>query len=105
MTRPNLQDWLLEQITSDEQLARAELGDYAGSDRPTESRHQAAWPPDRVIIECWTKRRIIDLAIDAMQAARGSTRFLAAEEFMQTTMMVMAEPYADRPGYRDDWRP
>lgn len=99
-----LHEWLLEQIKQDERLASAEIDEYADERRPSESRHQAAWAPARVLVECWTKRRIIDLAVDAMVAARGSDRYFTAEEFMQTTLQLLAEPYADQPGYRDEWR-
>jgi hypothetical protein len=105
MSKSTLHEWLLEQIKVDEQVAAAEADEYADARRPSESRHQAAWPPSRVLTECWTKRRVIDLAIDAMIAARGSSRYLAAEDFMQTTLQLLSEPYTDRPGYREEWRP
>jgi len=104
VTGCRMHEWLLEQIKEDERLASAEVDDYGDDRRPSESTHQAAWAPARVLVECWTKRRIVDLAVDAMVAARGSGRYLAAEEFMQTTLQLLAEPYAQRPGYRDEWR-
>lgn len=98
MTGCRLHEWLLEQIREDERLASAEVDNYANERRPSESTHQAAWAPARVLVECWTKRRIIDLAVDAMAASRRSDRYIAAEELTQATLQLLAEPYAHQPG-------
>lgn len=128
----DLTAWLLEQITEDERVARAAkdntagewawraqdapvvLYDYSGKRTMGEGAHIAAWDPARVLAECDAKRRIIEV-----HHAREATGFdrdgeehsamvcdaCSMEDDPCPTARLLALPYADRPGYREEWRP
>ncbi|MEU4772951.1 DUF6221 family protein [Micromonospora sp. NPDC023644] len=57
------------------------------------AEHMARWDPGRVLAEVDAKQRILD---DCEER-----RSIQARRLMQ----LIALPYADRPGYRDEWRP
>lgn len=76
--------------------------------------HIACHDPARVLAEIDAKRRILDdIVPDAdgldMQVDgefRVGRRDLAAEPYLGDALMqLLALPYADRPGYRSEWRP
>jgi hypothetical protein len=58
------------------------------------AEHIARWDPARVLAEVNAKRRILDEAVRLM-SYDGEFQFLE----------LLALPYADRPGYREEWRP
>lgn len=68
--------------------------------------HIAEWDPARVLAEVDAKRRIIDLH-------KGVNDYCAECDLVRsnypyhpcTTLRLLALPYADRPGYREEWRP
>jgi hypothetical protein len=83
------------------------------------AQHIARWDPDRVLAEVEAKRRLVDL-----HPTRNSLRWPGVEdievEICETcsrdglsdeveapcpTIRALALPYADRPGYREEWRP
>jgi hypothetical protein len=105
----DLAGWLLERIAEDERIANA-----AGDD-PVDSEHQANWTPARVLAECDAKRQIIELhgAVDANDPDScrecsdsgwaGAVDGHSPVDRPCPTLRLLALPYADRPGYREEW--
>ncbi|MGW9401456.1 DUF6221 family protein [Streptomyces sp. NPDC055642] len=74
-----------------------------------DARHIAEHDPARVLREIDAKRRVLDwykqrAAVDSRgedpddyENVTGST--------LETVVQMLALPYADRPGYREEWRP
>jgi hypothetical protein len=58
--------------------------------------HIARWDPARVLAEVDAKRQILDLATDVTEMSHDTA---------DTMIRLLALPYADRPGYREEWRP
>ncbi|MCZ7376532.1 DUF6221 family protein [Micromonospora sp. WMMC250] len=63
--------------------------------------HIARHDPARVLAEVDAKRRILDRWKDSQDNALPPEALLALDEVVK----LLALPYADRPGYRDEWRP
>ncbi|KND45358.1 DUF6221 family protein [Streptomyces stelliscabiei] len=61
------------------------------------AHHIAVWDPARVLREIDAKRRIVDRY--AWLREHGDT---GGTEWV---LPLLALPYADRPGYREEWRP
>lgn len=86
----------------------------AKGDRPHQIAYLAGWSPDherlanaehiarhdpaRVLAEVDAKRRIIEVAIGEMD--HGDFGWAWSQ-----VLALLALPYADRPGYQDEWRP
>lgn len=62
------------------------------------------WTQDRVLRELDAKRKII-AEHDVYSRPLGERMDCQSYDFPCTTLRLLALPYADRPGYRDDWRP
>lgn len=115
--------WLRAQIDEDERAAqkawgaewRAELqeprqhivtvgasqvqdGVSVASGAPAVLPHIAAHSPARVLREVEAKRRIIASELSPYPEA-------AHADVATVTLRLLALPYADRPGYREEWRP
>lgn len=109
--------WLRVQLDEDERVARRVgglrwraldgSGELVASDgRSAEvfgeihwegvGQHIARWDPARVLAEVEAKRRIVDEAIE-LQEREG--------RYAEAFLVALAVPYADRPGYREDWQP
>jgi hypothetical protein len=71
-----------------------------------DSDHIARWDPNRVLAEVDAKRRILDW-IEGAQAAAGAPPGFDPQdaEALTHAVRLLALPYANRPGYRDEWRP
>ncbi|MFG3127379.1 DUF6221 family protein [Streptomyces tendae] len=121
----DLVQWLRAQLDDDERTARAAtpgpwkqsgIGEYgwgvsfsvpgtgveaADSDqgRP-DADHIARHDPTRVLREIDAKRRTLIRCEEALLSANPML-----VHFAKQTAWEMAQPYADRPGYRDEWRP
>lgn len=76
--------------------------------------HMALHDPTRVLAEVDAKRRILDQVVDEatgldMQVDgefRVGSRDDVAEPYLGDVLTrLLALPYADRPGYREEWRP
>lgn len=74
-------------------------------------RHLDGWNPDRVLVECDSKRRIIaevvpeiDALDDQIEGEWGHGGSGPHEE-SRLLLKLMALPYVDREGYREEWRP
>lgn len=59
-----------------------------------DAEHIATWDPDRVLAECAAKRQIIE-------ATWGGPDH---EQMWEHAVRALAQPYAGRPGWRDEWR-
>jgi hypothetical protein len=121
----DLAAWLLARIAEDEAAARAaadeiahlaEMWDEDDSDRwgwvewskPGASITRqgpvadqvARWDPARVLAECDAKRRIVVSCQGMQTAVVPMAAYLAT-----VTLRSLALPYADAPGWREEWRP
>ena len=119
--------WLSAQLDEDERIARAVHGPVDGPLGKTwwtpeevktrlcddqihmsDAQHIAAWDPARVLREIEAKQRIL------VEHRQTQPRWCAVcdvpgdyqgREYACTTVRLLALPYADRPGYREEWRP
>lgn len=122
--------WLGEQLSIDEKRARACPGDgrwtaadievYGADLSPEVREHMAAHDPDRVLREIDAKRQLVKLHGRATLRAGGGAQYFDTTTVCRScepsyqfpeqswpcqTLRLLALPYADRPGYRDGWRP
>jgi hypothetical protein len=110
----DLATWLLAQLDDEERAARAVqegFASYDGDGRPSysdidgmparEAEHIARWDPARVLAEVDVRRRILELYGVSTDRQLDPT----AWELMKHAVRALALPYADRPGYREEWRP
>jgi Family of unknown function (DUF6221) len=69
-----------------------------------DAEHIARWDPARVLAEIDAKRRILDMWADAQDAEFPNFEggYAAA---LDDVVSRLALPYADRPGFRAEWRP
>jgi hypothetical protein len=70
--------------------------------------HIATWDPARVLAECDAKRRIVTEHQSARAAADADPSDVSAKIgafAFEIAMRAAAVPLADRPGYREEWRP
>ncbi|WP_328657903.1 DUF6221 family protein [Streptomyces sp. NBC_00334] len=130
-----LVQWLRVQIAQDERIARAAGGaaweelpvsgwvhtsalpdtewlppgydhHVASAPLPVDRAHIVEHDPARVLREIDAKRQIVALHSDP----RGGDPSCSSLDYPENaedceTLRALALPYADRPGYRDDWRP
>jgi hypothetical protein len=70
-----------------------------------DAAHIAEWDPERVLREIDAKRKIV--AEHALNGWVCNTcdNGEAEQVFPCPTLRLLALPYADRPGYREEWRP
>lgn len=127
----DLVTWLRAQLDEDEQVALEVLAERTTDDGPdngvqidesgrlliggadyairaTVTAHILRHSPNRVLAEVEAKRRILDLyewaAIRRSQQPDDRLH-LGEQAVAEQALWHLAEPYADRPGYRDEWRP
>ena len=109
----DLADWLLEQIAEDEADARW-LHDVSVDNMPTLEKFGdcICGRPARVLAECESKRRIIAEHHKVEEYADPITFCSACgghpshgSDWPCYTLRLLALPYADRPGFREEWRP
>lgn len=82
------------------------------ADTESVAEHMARWDPERVLADIDAKRQLIELHQEKQEQGYSSD-FCAECGFGETsqeyypcaTLRLLALPYADRPGYREDWRP
>lgn len=115
MATEDLAAWLLEQIAEDEAIAQALPDSPRLGGRPSRPGETYSGPsyglstfirtisPARVLVECDAKRRIVEMRM----ALNGNPRLLGDEidQRLEAVLLILALPYADRPGYREEWRP
>lgn len=107
----DLADWLLACLADDAAVAR-EAAQYVGPGEVIEtnlsrtigdtytSKRVALWQPAFVLADCEAKRQMVVFAQERSREALDSEPWVA-EQFL----MRLAMAYADRPGYREEWRP
>lgn len=123
MTTDDLAAWLREQIAEDRRAASEAEADrdddwWWGPDSESASeRHIARWDPDRVLAECDAKERILAAhRVEQFSPRPGVPHTVGcfschiADATLYAggycdTLRALALPYADRPGYREEWRP
>lgn len=71
---------------------------------PQEADHIVRHDPARVLREVEAKRRIIDQYTTDINSDHWEAR-LAADDFGEAALRLLALPYADRPGYQEEWKP
>ena len=64
----------------------------------------AMWAPARVLAECEAKRRIVNRWADSF-GQWNATQADAARAQKDSTLRLLALPYADHPDYDEKWRP
>ncbi|HEY9414308.1 MAG TPA: DUF6221 family protein [Pseudonocardia sp.] len=113
--------WLREQLDEDERIAREanQPGErwFASGDPSVNlhalTAHAQRWNPARAVAEVEAKRRIIArhgmlevfgtkvcAYCATLQGQRPGNGYWPCPEILDAAL-----PYADRPGYRDEWRP
>jgi hypothetical protein len=125
--------WLGIQLDEDERIAReATQGDWVwsrefvtppgyhhrtiGPLEPGDAAFIAEYNPARALREIGAKRRLLEL--HRRDNFNGASKYTTCVECSQGyevhewgpkypcgTVRLLALPYADRPGYRDEWRP
>jgi hypothetical protein len=108
----DLATWLLEQIAKDVRVAEAALDKedpgyvwHAGKDTGADAVHMVRWQPSRVLADRAALREAVHRLVDLMPpfSSKAFNDKLAVYHF--GILMVLAQPYADRPGYDESWRP
>lgn len=125
--------WLGEQLDEDERIARdadpgpwkseslgrhnqaaiklaapTSLIQFDGSRAAANGMHASRHDPARVLREIDAKRRMIDTFTRRYEASKASSTTTATGAhwvMLADTLRLLALPYADRPGYREEWRP
>ena len=72
------------------------------------SVHIARHDPARVLREIDAKRQLVERYERAVENRRAHPEYLSsagAHVALQAAVKLLALPYADRPGYREEWRP
>jgi hypothetical protein len=122
----DLVQWLGEQLKEDERTARATTWDGSGNklswelaasatidvggdefyvgDR-TIANHMMAWDPARVLREIEAKRQIIEQHKRYAAERRRMMGGWDPQSDDSPILAALATAYADRPGYREEWRP
>lgn len=113
----DLVHWFGEQLDEDQRIARAAGNSWYGFDptqqiafvSPQDAIHIATHSPTQVLREIDAKRRIAELHdyYRSESLSNAPACFLCGPGFGWPcpTMRSLALPYADRPGYREEWRP
>jgi hypothetical protein len=109
--RDSGQRWYVEDAMDDGVVSRV---DPVASDDEGVARHIAEHDPARVLLEIDAKRRIVECH-EPWVAGNGDTICgrcgrehvdgRPGGHFPCGTLRLLALPYADRTGYRDEWRP
>jgi hypothetical protein len=101
----DLTTWLRAQLDEDERLAQAYL-----KLRASQGTERETWAYKLIVREVEAKRRMIDGCQETLvkeddwdPVLNGGT----GEEFdlARYVLRMLALPFADQPGYRDEWRP
>jgi hypothetical protein len=102
-------------ITDDRGYAVVHVEDQTPAS--AEAEHIARWDPARVLAEVDAKRRILELhapvndydpngpVCSTCGEAGNPGDETAVVRWPCSTVRLVALPYADRPGYREEWRP
>lgn len=104
--------WLEIQISKDEQVVGAVDGRFPLDSRileGAESNDNALMISyERMAAECASKRKIVSDFLALLHASRGpgsyNAQLVAQVHALAITLEALALPYADRAGYRAEWR-
>lgn len=118
----DLTDFLLARIAEDEEVARAAgpapwiharneesvLDFQAHRVTPVRTEHANnvhvhLWAPTRVLAECETKRRIVELATEH-ERLRLDQRHEGSATALHDVLQLLAQPYASHSDYSEDWQ-
>lgn len=116
----DLVTWLRAQLDEDERVVRQLLaepgGFYIEAETPDVNvmsigAYTARWEPKRMLAEVEAKRRILDDYADADHLQRvgwendepSKFEYAAREEALEKVVKLLAQPYAGRPGWREEW--
>lgn len=107
--------WQIDEESAEGDILRRTAVADCGPANVYPARHIVTWQPARVLVECEAKLRIL-----ARHAPRIGTMFKLEgqlicgcsngdDEYYATgwpcrDVLDVAAPYADRPGYREEWR-
>ncbi len=81
-----------------------------------EAAHIAHWDPARVLAECEAKRKVVELHTEGVDYDQEGNRFstgcneCGGDTYMTVvpwpcpTLRYLAQPYADHPDFREEWR-
>lgn len=95
---PERRLWVVGELGGDAAVERAAgegmVNDFVAREMwDKDAEHVSRWDPARVLAECEAKRRILELHRDLVDLDD------------RATLRYLALPYADREGYREEWRP
>jgi len=102
---PDLTEFLLARIAEDEAKARhardwlAPIGAHGA-----QVAGEWVYDPGRVLAECDAKRRIVAGCSAVLFHSRSAVTAQARTN-AEATMRLLALPYADHEGFREEWRP
>jgi hypothetical protein len=104
--------WLRAQLDDDERVAQEAISWTWRPELTNEfvsAEHIARWDPARVLAEVEAKRRILDLHEQAVPDGHDQMGYrFACEHCAQTTpcptLRLLAQPYAERDGWQEEWR-
>lgn len=103
-----------EEVTDNEPpVASADLMDDMPGYEVARARalHIAGWDPSRVLREIDAKRGVLRQYESVREQVRNPAsaenrmRARVAQGELEDVLRLLALPYADRPGYRDEWKP
>ncbi|MDT0567904.1 DUF6221 family protein [Streptomyces sp. DSM 3412] len=109
--RPTGPRWYIEDAMDDGVITTV---DPQASPDEDVAQHIAEWDPARVLREIDAKRQLLDLHRPMRRRSTGSGGGAIEDcqicdhfpaQFPCLTLRLLALPYADRPGYREEWRP
>jgi len=109
----DLAEFLLARIAEDNSLAafadqdaqalRPITDDLTGqTDGDRRVMHMFRWSPARVLAECEAKRRIVEDYLAQLNSHQSGWDARTPRDYM---LRALAQPYADHPDYRTEWRP
>jgi hypothetical protein len=108
--------WLRAQLDVDAARAQAcpgngewtaeDIAVYGADLSPEVRTHMAEHDPARVLREIDAKRKAVDHYSQVFQhAVDGADSYVKIAAALSRQLRIMASVYADRPGYREAWRP
>lgn len=70
-----------------------------------DAAHIARWDPARVLVECEVKRQLVEREAKQVEHVLDGPGLPPRKMPGTWTLRVLGLAYADRPGYRPEWRP
>lgn len=80
------------------------IRDGDGGMRHATAEHIARWDPDRVLAEVEAKRRVLNMWTEWHATAENGTFHGGRRDTLMEVIENLAQPYAGRPGWREEWR-